>query len=133
MYLCLDVRSDPDCIDRFDRSSFFQEVIATLAITIIAEGIVAIGYSFWRKKPVRPLFFTTVCANLITQFMLWIVLNFFFQHYLVTLLAAEAFIWIAEGLALYFIPANRLSFAEAMSLGLSMNLVSFALGWFLPV
>jgi len=108
-------------------------LISTLLITIIVESIIVLGYCIWHKKPVRSILFTTVCANVFTQFMLWIVLNFFFHHYLVTLLATEAFIWIAEGLALYFIPANHLSFAEAMSLGLSMNLVSFTLGWFLPV
>ncbi|HSB01807.1 MAG TPA: hypothetical protein VLE49_14245, partial [Anaerolineales bacterium] len=65
--------------------------------------------------------------------LLWVVLNLFFRNYLVTLLIAETLIWMAEGVLLYSIPANRLRFSEAILLSLGMNLVSFALGWFLPV
>jgi hypothetical protein len=87
----------------------------------------------WRKKPLRPILFTSIIANLITQSFLWIVLNLFFQHYLVTLLAAEAFIWIIEGFVLRYVSANQLTCTEAISLSLSMNLLSFALGWVLPI
>ena len=38
-----------------------------------------------------------------------------------------------ESALLYVIPANRLRFSDALLLSLGMNLVSFALGWFLPV
>jgi hypothetical protein len=60
------------------------------------------------------------------------VLNLFFQNYLVALLVGECLIWVFESLVLYVVPANQLRFIEAISLSLSMNLVSFALGWFLP-
>lgn len=107
-------------------------MIVTLFITILVEGIIVSGYSIWRKKPLRPILFTSVVANLITQSLLWIVLNLFFQHYLITLVAAELLIWLIEGGLLYTIPANHLDLREAILLSLFMNLASFVLGWFLP-
>ena len=108
-------------------------MIATLLVTIIVESLVVIGYSVGRKKPVRPILVTSVCANLITQSLLWVVLNFFFQHYLAALSIAEILIWIIESVLLYSIPSNQLRFTEAMLLSLIMNLTSFAFGWFLPI
>jgi len=108
-------------------------LILTLAITLLVEGIIVTGYSLWRQKPLGPILFTSILANLITQSLLWIVLNLFFQHYLIGLIAAEVFIWIIESLLFYCIPANRLRLPEAIFLSLSMNLASFALGWFLPI
>ena len=90
------------------------------------------GYSLWRRKPLYPILITSVCANLLTQSFLWIVLNLFFKHYLIALLVAEILIWTAESFFLYSVPANRLRFVDAVLLGLSMNLMSFALGLFLP-
>jgi hypothetical protein len=120
-------------IDHFYPSAFLKELILTLLITIIAEGAVVIGYSIGHKKPVRPILFTSICVNLITQFFLWVVLNLFFQDYLITLLIAEVFIWMLESVLLYRFPPNQLRLQEAILLSLSMNLVSFALGWFLPI
>ncbi len=108
-------------------------MISTLSITLLSEGAVVLGYCIWRKKPIRPILITSICANLITQFFLWGVLILFFQHYLAALLIAEVSIWIAESFALYYVPANKLRLSEAFSLGMSMNLVSFVLGWILPV
>jgi len=108
-------------------------LIPTLLLTIIAEGVIVIGYSIGRKKPLRSILFTSICVNLITQSFLWVVLNLFFQKYLITLLLAEILIWMIESVLLYFVPANRLRFTDAILLGLSMNLASFALGWFLPI
>lgn len=123
-----------DCrIDHSYPSPFRTDLIPTLLITIIVEAAVVIGYSNWRKKPVRPIFFTSICINLVTQSFLWIVLNLFFQHYLITLLIAEIFIWMIESILLWYLPANRLRFADAIFLSLIINLSSFALGWFLPI
>jgi len=108
-------------------------LIITLLITIIAESAVVLVYSIWRKKPVRPILFTSIWVNIITQSLLWVVLNLSFQHYLITLLIAEILIWMIESVLLWFLPANRLRFADAVFLSLSMNLSSFALGWFLPI
>jgi hypothetical protein len=108
-------------------------LILTLVITILVEGIIASGYSIWRKKPLGPILSTSIVANLITQSFLWVVLNLFFQHYLITLLITEIFIWIVEGCVLCYVPANQLTFTEAISLSLSMNLFSFALGCVLPI
>jgi hypothetical protein len=71
--------------------------------------------------------------NLITQSLLWIALNLFFSHYLIALLVSEILIWLIESILLYSFPANQLGFMEALFLSLSMNLTSFALGWFLPI
>lgn len=87
----------------------------------------------WRGKPLAPILLTSITGNLITQSLLWIALNLFFRHYLLTLLIAEVLIWILESLLLYSVPANRLYFTDAFFLSLGMNLVSFAVGWFLPV
>ena len=108
-------------------------MILTLVVTILVEGIIVSGYSIWRKKPLGPILFTSIVANLITQSFLWIVVNLFFQHYLVILMAAEVFIWIIEGFVLCYVSSNQLTFTEAISLSLSMNLLSFALGWVLPI
>jgi hypothetical protein len=105
----------------------------TLFITILIESIVVIGYSHWREKPLGPILITSIGGNLLTQSLLWVALNLFFQNYLLTLLVAEIFIWIIETILLYSIPANQLSFKEASLLSLGMNALSFAVGWLLPV
>jgi hypothetical protein len=110
-----------------------KELILTLFITILIESGVVIGYCHWRKKPVQPILFTSICGNLITQSLLWIVLSLFFQSYLLILLITELLIWILEGLLLSVIPTNRLRWIDAIFLSLSMNLLSFGVGWFLPV
>jgi hypothetical protein len=104
-----------------------------LLVTILVEGIVGAGYCLGRGKPVRPVLLTSVLANLITQSLLWVVLNVFFSHYFIALFAAEIVIWMIESLLLSYIPANRMRIGEALLLSLGMNLVSFALGWVLPV
>ena len=76
-------------------------MIGTFLITIIIEGAVVLGYSLWKKKPVRPILFTSICGNLVTQSLLWIGLNLFFRSYLVALLIAEILIWILESIFLY--------------------------------
>lgn len=108
-------------------------MISTLFITIVTEGLIALGYCIWRKKPVASIMLTSIGANILTQLLLWLALIIFFRHYLNVLLIVEFLIWIMEGLALYYVSTNRLRLAEAMILSLSMNLVSFVLGWFLPL
>lgn len=108
-------------------------MINTLLVTILVEGAVGLAYALWRKKPVAAILITSIFANLITQSLLWIGLNLFFPHYLITLLVAELLIWMIESLLLYFVPANQLRFSDALLLSLGMNLASFALGWFLPI
>lgn len=108
-------------------------MIDTLLITISAESLVVIGYSSWRGKGTRPLLFTSIWINIFTQSLLWLVLNLFFRYYLAALLVAEILIWGMESILLYSIPANQLQVKEAILLSLSMNLLSFAIGWFLPV
>ena len=133
MYLCISGPKFAGGISRLLCSTFQKDLILTLVITVMVEGAVALGYSIWRKKPIRPILFTSIIANLITQSLLWIVLNLFFRHYLLTLLIAEIFIWIVESASLSYISANRLPLADAMFLSLNINLASFAIGWFLPV
>jgi hypothetical protein len=108
-------------------------VIDTLFVTILVEGVVCLAYSAWRKKPVGPVLLTSLLANLITQSLLWMVLNLFFQHYVVTLLIAEILIWLMESAFLYGVRINRLSVQESLLLSLLMNASSFGLGLFLPV
>jgi hypothetical protein len=108
-------------------------LILTLSITIIVEGLVVLGYSLWRRQPFLSILFTSVCGNLITQSLLWIALNILYRHYLVALSVAELLIWMIESILLYAVPANRLRFTDAVLLSLSMNIISFTLGWFLPV
>lgn len=108
-------------------------MIPTLAITIVVEGIVCFLYAVRQRKPVRPILLTSVFANLITQSLLWVVLNLFYQHYLLALLATEIFIWPIEGYMLFCLRSNQLKVAESLFLGLLMNLSSFGIGWFLPI
>lgn len=107
-------------------------MIVTLSVTILIESIIVIGYCFWRKKPLLSILSTSILGNLITQSLLWVVLTLFFQQYLASLLIAEISIWAIESLLLFAVPSNRLRLTEAVLLSLSMNLVSFALGLFLP-
>jgi hypothetical protein len=108
-------------------------MIQTLAITIILEGFVCFLYAVRQRKPVRPILLTSVLANLITQSLLWIALNLFYQHYLVTLLVAEIFIWAMESYLLFCFRFNQLKVPESLFLSLLMNLSSFGIGWFLPI
>lgn len=108
-------------------------MILTLFITILVEGLVVIGYSLWGKKPIKPILFTSIGGNLATQSLLWVVLNLFFQNYLITLLTSEILIWVIESGFLCFIPANHLNLKDAIVLSLEMNAMSFAIGWFLPI
>jgi hypothetical protein len=108
-------------------------LIITLFITIIVEGIIASAYSVGRQKPLGSILLTSIVANLITQSLLWVVLNIFFQKYLVALFIAEVLIWLMEGLLLSYVPANKLPFKDAILLAFLMNVASFALGWLLPV
>jgi hypothetical protein len=117
----------------FYESAFRKELIPTLLITVIIESAVVVGFSLWRKKPVQPILYTSLCINIITQSLLWIVLNLFVRGYLIALLVGEVLIWVIESLLLLVVPANRLRFMEAVSLSLSMNLMSFAIGWYLPI
>jgi hypothetical protein len=108
-------------------------LILTLSITILVEGIIALGYSLWSQKPARPILFTSICGNLITQSLLWIALTIFFRRYLPALIVTELLIWIIESVLFYAVPANRLRFTDSLLLSLGMNLLSFGLGWLLPV
>jgi hypothetical protein len=107
-------------------------LIITLVVTIIIEGMIVLVYCTWYRKPLGPILFTSILGNLITQSILWVVLNVFFQHYVVALISAEVFIWILESLLLYGFRANQLCWQEAALLSLIMNVTSFGLGWFLP-
>lgn len=108
-------------------------MIVTLLVTIVIEGVVVFIYSIWYAKPLRPILLTSLIANLLTQSLLWIVLNLFFQHYLVILCFAEILIWMIESFLLYRFPANKLRLMDAALLSLFMNLMSFATGLFLPI
>jgi hypothetical protein len=108
-------------------------LIFTLLITVIVEGVVALGYCVWRSKPLLPVLVTSVVANIITQSMLWMILNLFFQQYLIALLISELVIWLLESIALYLPPRNQLLLKDALLLSLGMNFVSFGIGWFLPI
>ena len=108
-------------------------MIATFSITILVESIVVAGYAFFRKKPVVHLLLACLVANLLTQSLLWLVLQFFFRDYLITLFIAEFWIWMIESAILFLYPRNGLRLREALGLSLAMNLASFTAGWFLPV
>lgn len=97
------------------------------------EGLIVSVYAIWRRKPPRPILVTSVVANLITQSLLWVALNLFFQHYLIVLLITEVLIWIIESILLVRFTANQLGIRDAILLSLLMNTASLAFGWFLPV
>ncbi len=108
-------------------------MIITLAVTILTEGIVVTGYSFWQKKPLARILLASMLANLLTQSVLWGLLSFFPEHYLITLFVTEVFIWLIESAFLQLFPGTRLGWPAALLLSLGMNLASFGVGWFLPV
>jgi len=108
-------------------------VIATVLITVLAEGIAAVLYCLWRRKPIGPILLTSVVGNIFTQSLLWMVLELSFRHYLLALALAEIAIWGMESLLFHVVRANRLNLKEAALLSLGLNGLSLALGWFLPV
>lgn len=108
-------------------------MIVTLLITIFVEGFIVLAYSIWQNKPARPILYTSIISNLITQFFLWIVLGIFFRNYLIVLSIAEILIWLIEGVMLYYVRATRLAITEAVLLSVLMNLASLTTGWYLPV
>lgn len=65
--------------------------------------------------------------------MLWLVLSVFFRYYATALFIAEVLIWLIESVLLSLPVKNSLKWNDALCLSLVMNLVSFGVGWFLPV
>lgn len=108
-------------------------MITALLFTIAVESAVVLGYSLWRRKPLISILITSLLGNLVTQTLLWMVLRWGFQDYLLVLGIAEILIWLLESIFLASVPANQLSWREAARLSLGMNFMSLALGWFLPV
>lgn len=108
-------------------------MILTLLITLIVESPIAVSYAFRRRKPLLAILGTSICGNFITQSLLWLSLNIFFDQYLAALILVEVLIWSLESLLLYFVAFNQLHITEAMLLSLLMNTASLAVGWFLPV
>ncbi len=108
-------------------------MILTLPLTILIEGLMAGGFALWQKKTVINLLVASLFANLLTQSLLWGVLRLFPGHYLLALFSTEFLIWLLESAMLYYFPGTRLTWNEALSLNLGMNLASLGIGWFLPV
>jgi hypothetical protein len=106
---------------------------ATLGITILLEGWVALVWCRRAQKPARSILLTGVLGNIATQVGLWTLLLVAARPYWLILLTAEVGIWAVEGFLLAVIPANRLALSEALRLSLWMNLVSFGVGLALPV
>lgn len=108
-------------------------MILTLALTLFSEGLVVLGLAVWRQKPFKTLLAASVGINLFTQALLWLMLTLCPAPYLQVLFSAEAGIWLLEAVWLFSLPTPRLTWREALGFSLAMNLVSFGLGWFLPV
>jgi len=108
-------------------------VIDTLLLSILIEGAILVGYGRWRKRPAGRLALALIAANVLTQMLLWTALGLNPGHYLPTLFSAEVVIWLIEGVILYVFPGAQLGPTEALLLSLVMNIVSFGIGWFLPV
>jgi hypothetical protein len=60
-------------------------VIVTLAINLLIESTIVTVYALWRKKPLIHLLLSSVVANMVTQLLLWVLLNVIIGHYLITL------------------------------------------------
>jgi hypothetical protein len=108
-------------------------LITTLLVTILIEGVVVLAYCTWRRKPLLSILVTSLVANIMTQSLLWIVLQIFFKNYLTALLISEVFIWFFESILLCLPRTNQLSYRSAVVLSFSMNLLSFGAGWFLSI
>jgi len=108
-------------------------LIVTLLMTMFIEGVIVSGYAIGCKKPLVAVLLTSILANVVTQSLLWVVLNLFFQHYVITLSFAEILIWLMESFMLYHFSSNQLNLREAVFLSMFMNSCSFVLGLFVPV
>ena len=108
-------------------------MIATLATTIIVESTLVAAFAVWRRKPLKHLLLSSLCANLLTQSLLWAGLIVFPRFYFLTLSILELCIWGLEAAFLYLYRYNRLNLQEAVLLSLVMNMASFGIGCLLPV
>jgi hypothetical protein len=108
-------------------------LIATLSITILAEGIVVFLYSTVQKKPAGRLLVASVIVNVLTQSLLWIVLQVYFSYYLIALFMMEIVIWLVESLLVFRLSGGHLNLKSAMTLSFLMNVTSFGIGWLMPV
>jgi hypothetical protein len=108
-------------------------LIATLWITIVVEGVVVLLYSAVQKKPAGRLLIASIIANMLTQSLLWAILQVFFNHYLIALFMMEVLIWLVESLLLFHLSKGQMYLKSAMIVSLLMNLASFGIGWLMPV
>jgi len=108
-------------------------VTQSLLFTILIEGTVVLGYSILAKRPAGPLLWASFVVNIFTQSLLWISLQLFFRHYLVTLFVAEILIWLIESFLLQRLSNGKLNLRDACTLSFCMNASSFGIGWFLPI
>lgn len=83
----------------------------------------------WIYTRRRSVVYLTIAANILTQILLWQILTRSYQHYIQSLILAEALIWSLEALILRLLLPTR----RAVLLSCLMNAASFAAGWFLPV
>jgi len=106
----------------------------TLPVTLLLEGLVAFIYATVKKQPRITLLTLVALASLITQPLLWAVLNLplgadDWLGYLV----AEILIVVIEAGLLYGWRHQTQTFKQSLALSLMLNVVSFIVGLIIPV
>lgn len=102
-------------------------------ITLGCESFVLSVFAHRQNKPLKSLLLSGLLVNALTQPLLWFWLALFYPAYWAALIFGELLIFLGEAVLLKLIPANRLSWREAILLSLLMNSLSFGAGIFLAV
>jgi hypothetical protein len=102
--------------------------------TLLIEVLVVLAYAIvWKRSRLRWAT-AVVIVNLITQPLLWLVVeSFAYGPFLDLLAATEVGVWLLEGVLLFWAQRRAVSFRETLLLSLAMNVASFVVGLFVTV
>ncbi|MBI9044695.1 MAG: hypothetical protein JEZ06_09430 [Anaerolineaceae bacterium] len=105
----------------------------TILITVILEGLIAVGLTFIYKKDLVKFLTVVTLGNVLTQLLLLFVVNgIVFGYSAIGLVVVEIFIWLIEAGIIFGTMQQNTSFRKAMLFSLIINAISFITGLLLP-
>lgn len=109
------------------QNTLWANFLKSLSINLILELLVAFIFLrgvFARKSILKGV----VYANLISLPIFWFVFVNFIHHTLIAIILGELFVFVFEGLFIYFYSKRELSLSRSLSLSLLANIISFFVG-----
>lgn len=106
--------------------AFIITFILAVIFTVISELVIALLFAVIMKlKSKLKLLVTVVIVNFVTISLLWLTAQIFsFGTNLVFLLVGELLVFVIEGLAIFMVNKNQLSFMKAFILSFVMNIIT---------